>query len=96
MRSTRKKLTIFVLILSAVAFLYFGLSTVWLQVQIKHLKLERTYLDHLIEAKKIELKSVRTPRSNSRLLQQNLNLNDSGIPLPVSQVKPLRVSNPIV
>ena len=94
MRSTRKKLTIFVLILSAVAFLYFGLSTVWLQVQIKHLKLERTYLDHLIEAKKIELKSFRTPSSDSRLFKQNL--NDSKIPLPVSQVKPLRVSNPIV
>ena len=95
MRSTRKKLTILTLILSAIAFLYFGLRTVWLQVEIRHLKLERTYLDHLIEAKKIELKSFRSPSFNARLLKQNLSLNDSEIPLPVSQVKPLRVSNPI-
>ena len=93
MRSTRKKLTILTLILSAIAFLYFGLRTVWLQVQIRHLKLEKNYLDGLIEATKIELKSVRTPTFNTRLLKQNLSLNDSEIPLPVSQVKSLRVSN---
>ena len=95
MRSTRKKLTILTLILSAIAFLYFGLRTVWLQVEIRHLKLEKNYLDGLIEATKIELKSVRTPTFNARLLKQNLSLNDSEIPLPVSQVKPLRVSNRI-
>ena len=88
MRSTRKKLTILTLILSVVAFLYFGLRTVLLQVEIRHLKLEKNYLDGLIEAKKIELKSVRTPIFNARLLKQNLSWNDSEIPLPVSQVKP--------
>ena len=86
MRSSREKLTICGLVLSALAFLYFGLSTVWLQVQIKHLRLERNYLDHQIGEKKIELKSLRTASLNSRLLKQNLKSNNSEIPAPVSQV----------
>ena len=86
MRSSREKLTICGLVLSALAFLYFGLSTVWLQVQIKHLRLERNYLDHQIGEKKIELKALRTASFNSRLLKQNLKSNNSEIPAPVSQV----------
>ena len=86
MRSSREKLTICGLVLSALAFLYFGLSTVWLQVQIKHLRLERNYLDHQIGEKKIELKALRTESFNSRLLKQNLKSNNSEIPAPVSQV----------
>ena len=86
MRSSREKLTICGLVLSALAFLYFGLSTVWLQVQIKHLRLERNYLDHQIGEKKIELKALRTASFNSRLLKQNLKSNNSQISAPVSQV----------
>lgn len=87
MRSTREKLTVCGLILSALAFLYFGLSTVWLQVQIKHLRLERNYLDHQIGAKKIELKALKSVSSNSRILTQNFKSNDSKIASPVSQVE---------
>ena len=86
MRLTREKITVCGLILSAVAFLYFGLSTVWLQVQIKHLRLERNYLDHQIGEKKIELKALRTASSNARVLKQNLKSKDTEIPSPVSQV----------
>ena len=86
MRFSREKLTVCGLILSALAFLYFGLSTVWLQVQIKHLRLERNYLDHQIGAKKIELKALRSASSTSKVLKQNFESNDSEVSLPVSQV----------
>jgi len=86
MRFSREKLTVCGLILSALAFLYFALSTVWLQVQIKHLRLERNYLDHQIGAKKIELKALRSTSSTSKVLKQNFESNDSEISSPVSQV----------
>jgi len=84
MRSTREKLTVCGLIISAFAFLYFGLSTVWLQVQIKHLRLERNYLEHQIGEKKYELRTLRSGSSYSGVLKQNLKTNDSDFP-PISQ-----------
>ena len=86
MRFTREKLTVCGLILSALAFLYFGLSTVWLQVQVKRLRLERNYLDHQIGAKKIELKGLKSVSSNSRVSKNDFESNDSEISSPVSQV----------